>query len=81
MSAIEASFNGWFKHQVSVGSAWEREGKARPRQCDQTDLLDSSRFQLMDQAVQPTTFRPLYSSQLETLTHIAVHVTPTKRNK
>lgn len=36
------------------------------------------RYQLMDNAVQPTTLDPLYYKPLEILTHIAVDVVPTK---
>jgi len=36
------------------------------------------RYQLMDNAVQPTTLDPLYYRPLEILTHIAVDVVPTK---
>lgn len=36
------------------------------------------RYQLMDNAVQPTTMDPLYYKPLEILTHIAVDVVPTK---
>lgn len=36
------------------------------------------RYQLMDNAVQPSTLEPLYYKPLEILTHIAVDVVPTK---
>ena len=35
----------------------------------------------MDNAVQPTTLQPLYLGRLEILTHIAVHVLPTKLHR
>lgn len=40
--------------------------------------LESSRFQLMDQAVQPLTRQPLYHSALESFTHIALDSVHTK---
>lgn len=86
LTAIQTAFNGPFKHQATVGSAWERHMSPHSRhsQCHETaphQLLESSRYQLMDSAVQPTTQTPLYVSQLETITHIAVDVLPTKLHR
>lgn len=86
LSAIQSAFNGPFKHQATVGSAWERQTSthARHTQCRESaphQLLDSSRYQLMDSAVQPVTQSPLYTSQLETVTHITVDVLPTKLHR
>lgn len=86
LTAIQTAFNGAFKYQSSVGSAWERYLPAGPRQsqCQQTTqnhLLQSSRYQLMDSAVQPTSQSPLYNSQLEIITHIAVDILPTKMHR
>lgn len=41
-------------------------------------LLDSSRYQLMDQAVQPSTVQPLHFTKLERFTHIALDMISTK---
>ncbi|XP_066909269.1 semaphorin 5c [Halyomorpha halys] len=84
MSGIEAAFAGPYKHQATVGSAWERQGPTRPRhsQCSgATTLLDSTRYQLMDLAVQPVSQEPLYTSTMERLTHIAVDTVSTKIHK
>lgn len=84
MSGIEAAFAGPYKHQATVGSAWERQAPARPRhsQCSgATTLLDSTRYQLMDLAVQPVSQEPLYTSTMERLTHIAVDTVSTKIHK
>ncbi|KAJ9581072.1 hypothetical protein L9F63_023751, partial [Diploptera punctata] len=88
MSAINAAFAGPFKHQESSGSAWERHVSQQKRhfECQTTSshshqLLDSDRYQLMDSAVQPATLHPLYTARLETLTHIAIHVLPTKLHR
>ncbi|PSN40455.1 Semaphorin-5B, partial [Blattella germanica] len=88
MSAINAAFGGAFKHQEHPGSAWERHVSPHKRhfECQSTSshshqLLDSNRYQLMDSAVQPATLHPLYTGRLETLTHIAIHVLPTKLHR
>ena len=88
MSAINAAFAGPFKHQEHPGSAWERHVSHQKRrfECQTTSsnshqLLDSNRYQLMDSAVQPATIHPLYTGRLETLTHIAIHVLPTKLHR
>ncbi|XP_046996594.1 semaphorin-5A [Schistocerca americana] len=87
MTAVEAAFLGPFKHQDKPGSAWERHHNQHKQllECQAAPhshlLLDSSRYQLMDSAVQPATTKPLYTGQLETLTHIAIHVIPTKLHR
>lgn len=87
LTAIQAAFNGPFKHQENLGSSWERASSPQHSihaQCHDTSthkLFDSSRYQLMDNAVQPTTKDPLYTSQLETITHIAVDVLSTKYHR
>ncbi|XP_069679507.1 semaphorin 5c [Periplaneta americana] len=90
MSSITAAFSGPFKHQEHPGSAWERhvsphkrhfECQSTPSQSHSHQLLDSNRYQLMDSAVQPATLHPLYTGRLETLTHIAIHVLPTKLHR
>lgn len=84
MSAIEEAFSGPFKHQSHPGAAWERDHSQNRNhfECEAAShsrqLLDSSRYQLMDSAVQPVTPKPLYNANLETLTHIAVDALPTK---
>ncbi|XP_073996502.1 semaphorin 5c isoform X4 [Rhodnius prolixus] len=83
MSAIETAFSGPFKHQASASSAWERS-QVRPRHstCSGTQtVLDSTKYQLMDSAIQPTSLDPLYHSRLETLLHIAVDTVATKMHK
>lgn len=90
MSSIDAAFFGPFKHQEHPGSAWERHVPPHKRhfECQSSSpqshshhLLDSSRYQLVDSAVQPATLEPLYTGRLETLTHISVHVLPTKLHR
>jgi chondroitin sulfate proteoglycan 4 len=90
MSSIAAAFSGPFKHQEHPGSAWERHVSPHKHhsECQPTSpqshshqLLDSSRYQLVDSAVQPSTLHPLYTGRLETLTHIAVHILPTKLHR
>lgn len=88
MTSIHAAFSGPFKHQESINSAWERQDLPNRAhfECKITkgsnfrhnQLLDSSRYQLMDQAVQPTTTYPLHVSKLERFTHIALDNISTK---
>lgn len=88
MSSIDAAFSGPFKHQDSIGSAWDRidtphrahyECKAgRGTSTRHSQLLDSSRYQLMDLAVQPTTSHPLHYTKLERLQHISLDMISTK---
>lgn len=88
MTAILAAFAGPFKYQGSSASAWEAQSSAvgsRHFDCekipqDQYSMQDSSRYQLMDLAVQPTRVLPLYYRRLETLSLIAVDVVPTKHH-
>lgn len=85
ISSIHKAFNGPFKHQANPKSTWEKHTNSHTHfQCDmQSDaqhLLDSERFQLMDQAVQPSTINPLFTSELERLSHIVVDIVPTKHH-
>jgi len=90
LTSIERAFNGPFKTQRTSSSAWEPQNSPESHnifECRQPaspatqQLLDSSRHQLMDLAVQPTTLRPLYESKLERFTHVAVDVLDTKIHK
>ncbi|XP_058797788.1 semaphorin-5A [Phymastichus coffea] len=91
MSAIAAAFEGPFKHQENSGAAWERKLVGYSRQncgpgvssgtTSRSHLTDNQRYQLMDEAVQSTTPKPLHTATLERFTHIAVDVTPTKIHK
>lgn len=88
ISSIHAAFSGPFKHQESINSAWERQELPNRAHFEckvnkgtnfrHNQLLDSSRYQLMDQAVQPTTTYPLHVSKLERFIHIALDNISTK---
>lgn len=88
MSAINAAFRGPFKHQETITSTWERQEASHraPYECKvnegasirHSQLIDSHRYQLMDQAVQPVSGQPLFYSKLERFTHIALDMIPTK---
>lgn len=88
LTAINSAFRGPFKYQESLTSTWERkESEFRNQfECEfnivsskRHDTLTSShRFQLMDDAVQPITPVPLYSSEQERLTNIALDIIQTK---
>lgn len=87
MTAINAAFNGPFLYQKSMSSAWEREDNNRAAHgCKpipdavgrKNVLLDSRRYQLMDQAVQAATAQPLYFSKSERFVHIALDMISTR---
>lgn len=87
LSAINAAFSGPFKYQETPSSIWEHkelqfkhqfECKFNPTSSLRHDILNSAhRFQLMNDAVQPITIHPLYTSH-EKLIHITVDFIPTK---
>ncbi|XP_076296045.1 semaphorin 5c isoform X1 [Lasioglossum baleicum] len=89
MSAITDSFEGPFKHQENSGAAWQKgpvPHRSRQRCGSSADvaphqIVDSQRYQLMDDAVQPTTPEPLRVATLERFTHIALDQTPTKLHR
>lgn len=82
LRAIETAFNGPYKHQQSMGSAWEQSPNPQTqRQCQSSNVFDSAKYQLMDNAVQPISQVPLYFRQLETIVHIAVDVIATKLDR
>lgn len=88
MTAINAAFNGPFKHQETMNSAWERRDTTNRAQYEckvnagglarHNMMQESHRYQLMDQAVQPTISHPLYHTTGERFTHIAIDMIPTK---
>lgn len=82
ITAIDAAFAGPFKFQN--GTAWERHDiKNRATyECNSLrnspELIDPTKFQLMDNAVQSITLQPLYFSKLERIQHIALDNISTK---
>mgnify|MGYP005983464147 CR=1 FL=1 len=84
LSAIEAAFAGPFKYRENMDSAW---GKHSMQHRDHfncmsssrsSHLLETSKYQLMDSAVQGTTLNPLHIAHLERFTHITIDVLPTR---
>lgn len=91
MSSILSAFAGPFKYQQHSSSSWEAQTSAvgtRHFDCEKIQpdprsghsMQDSSRYQLMDLAIQPTALLPLYHRRLETLGLVAVDVVPTKHH-
>lgn len=91
ISAIQNAFSGPFKYQESQGQAWHQvylpNRDYHECQADNAEsvinrrsinLMESTKFQLMDQAIQPITVRPLHYSKLERFTHITVDIISTK---
>lgn len=85
LTAINMAFNGPYKHQQTISSAWESKPNDHLKQCQNhgrdTSYSYSSNFQLMDNAVQPMTRTPVYHSQLERIVHIAVDELVAKRQR
>lgn len=87
LSAIEASFAGPFKYQEHVNSTWDKHYSSYRDhfECKGSNhgnnLIESSKYQLMDNAVQPTKMKPLHVAELERYTHITVDVLSTKLHR
>ncbi|XP_066247328.1 semaphorin 5c [Euwallacea similis] len=85
MSAIDEAFNGPFKYQNDMDSAWTRRDiphrdHLHCKQSENTYLLETSKYQLMDNAVQATTLNPLHVANLERFSHITVDAIKLGRN-
>lgn len=84
MTAINEAFSGPFKHQKDILSTWERRDSNYQdhKECRTTthsrSLVEKTRFQLMDNAVQATTLKPLFISELERFTYLTIDVLSTK---
>lgn len=85
LTAINAAFSGPYKEQHTIYSAWGSVQNTNPKQCQtygqETFYSHSSKFQLMDNAVQPMTRTPVYHSQLERIVHIAVDEVVAKKQR
>lgn len=85
LTAVDDAFNGPFKYQNDMNSAWTRHDipNRDHLNCKATrhnNLLETARYQLMDSAVQATTLNPLYTADLERFSHITVDVIETKHH-
>ncbi|EDW72839.2 uncharacterized protein Dwil_GK17220 [Drosophila willistoni] len=85
LTAINDAFEGAFRHQEHADEAWQTVNTRQRSQFQCASgaqgfdhWLESSRYQLMDQAVQPIGSQPLYHSKLEQFSHIAMDVVQTK---
>ncbi|KFM68295.1 Semaphorin-5B, partial [Stegodyphus mimosarum] len=83
MSSIDNSFTGAFKFQSNPKSAWERQTSPRKHfQCESPGnpehFLDSEKYQLMNEAVQPMTPYPILKAENERYSHIIVDTVQTK---
>lgn len=84
MSSIEKAFSGPIKYQEVSGSPVWRMNPAVSSSCgisnrrSSTNLLDSSKYKLMSNAVQAMHSNPLYFEKLEVFTHISVAKVATK---
>ncbi|XP_022218068.2 semaphorin-5A isoform X1 [Drosophila obscura] len=85
LSSINEAFDGAFKHQEHADAAWTTVNTPQRSQFQCAGgttgfghLLESTRYQLMDQAVQPIGAQPLYHSKLEQFGRIALDILNTK---
>lgn len=89
ISSIQKAFSGPFKYQESLKETWKRVDLAnrayhecqvgRPElSMTTTNLMESTKYQLMDLVVQPVTVEPLYYEKSERFSHIAVDNISTK---
>ncbi|EDV97528.1 GH16920 [Drosophila grimshawi] len=88
LSSINAAFEGAFKHQEHSDAAWKTVNTPQRSQFQCASgatafghLLESSRYQLMDQAIQPIGAQPLYHSRLERFKHIALDIVQTRNEQ
>ncbi|KAL3289509.1 hypothetical protein HHI36_022926 [Cryptolaemus montrouzieri] len=86
LTSINNAFNGPFKYQEGMGAAWHASSTQHREhlECKSTQtrhLLETSKYQLMDSAVQPTTLNPLLVAEQERFTHITTDVVSTKLHK
>ncbi|XP_032574245.1 semaphorin-5A [Drosophila sechellia] len=87
LSSINAAFDGPFKQQEHADAAWKtvNTNQRSQFQCGTSSIgssighwLESSRYQLMDEAVQPIGAEPLYHSKLEQFGRLALDIINTK---
>lgn len=82
MSAFTTSFDGAFKYQEGARYAWERHSNKEPslqkcpesstlkRSFQQTETEKHSKYQMMDNAVQPHTLSPVLLGPTERWSHV-----------
>lgn len=86
MTSIETAFNGPIKYQEMPGSPiWQQKilhqrdhHECRSNVKSSSNLLDTSKYQLMENSVLPMQANPLFVERLETLIHISVSKVATK---
>ncbi|KAL5292663.1 SEMA5A family protein [Megaselia abdita] len=91
LSEINRSFSGDFKYQENINSNWKpvsvehrnqfectRETVQSHSKFPEKHLIESSRYQLMDSAVQPISLKPIYHETMTRFTQISVDFIDTK---
>lgn len=86
LTAINNAFNGPFKYQEGMEAAWHASSTSHREhlECKPTTsrhLIETTKFQLMDSAVQPLTKDPIHIAEKERYTHITTDVLSTKLHK
>ncbi|KAI8036673.1 hypothetical protein M5D96_010474 [Drosophila gunungcola] len=78
LSSINEAFDGPFKHQEHADAPWQTVNTRQRSQFQCGSTTSSSRYQLMDEAVQPIGAQPLYHSKLEQFGRLALDIINTK---
>lgn len=80
LTSINSAFAGPFKNQQHRGTSAEYYNTCQ-QPTNREHEVDASKYQLKENAVEPTTQNPLHIAELERFTHITVDVLPTKFEK
>lgn len=87
LTAVDEAFNGPFKYQPEMDRAWtsrENEGYKKHLSCapsEQSYVIESTKYQLMDNAVQATSLNPLYTVELERFSHLTIDVVASRQHQ
>ena len=87
LSAVERAFSGPFKYQEHINSSWDKHYSQNQEhfQCKGSihskNTIESSKYQLMDSAVQATALKPLHVAELERYIHLTIDILSTKLHK
>ncbi|CAH1774348.1 unnamed protein product [Owenia fusiformis] len=97
MTSLNNAFSSDFKHQEHSQAAWQKFSNPSPMyQCAGSPsvlsagramrqqaprMINSQKYLMMDKAVQPTSIMPMYSSEHERWSHIAVDTVPAKHHR
>ncbi|XP_044765447.1 semaphorin-5B isoform X1 [Coccinella septempunctata] len=86
LTAINDAFNGPFKYQEGMEAAWHASSTPHREhlECKSSTsrhLIETTKYQLMDSAVQPLTLDPVHIAEKDRYTHITTDIVSTKLHK